>query len=849
MAAFVIANALIFHENISGTHNIDGDDHVIPSLAHLLSRGNNNIVRQDIVQTWNDILNINYVPVFKIALDIIQSINLGCYRNIMNILETRIQRIIELQTTHSSDIYGELFQKVISDRKNLASYYTKPESASLIASLITILNDTSSFTDDQLRNYKIADFACGTGILLNAVYKKIILQCSIRINMNQIHSELLEKNVIGLDVLPIATHLTVSTLINIFPQQFVNNTRIHTMPIGPQEMAVGDYRLGSLDLIDDDNTTLFSSSTRITGKGEKKEKHHEIEDNSCNLIIMNPPFVRSTNHSGEHGDGNPAFKMFNIPINDQLSMGKLANKKFKDTCAHGNAGLGSFFMAIADKKLAYNGIVSLILPATMTSGESWLKLRNLLLHEYKNLIIISIANSKDPDPSFSSDTSMAEIILVAIKQNKSHIQEYKNLKDNIIKINQKLQRLEKGLVKTNERKKTFKTDMRKKKDKKESEKILARKIQECKLKIKLANKELNQKQVIINNYSEPRGKFISLYKRPTSILEGILIAEQIKKINEFRRLENERYGGSPLCIGNKIVGNGLDCPLHTFWPYVNVVDPSLIQFIYGLTTNVLRINNKKYSIPICFLKKVASIGPHAFDIKGYVDNKIRGPFNIHNISGNPQYPAIWNNNHETQKSLIISPDKMCIPKKNATNEHIDRVWSTSAHSHININTSFISQALSISYTNKITIGGRSWPSVIFNNRQYEKAFSVWGNSLFGMMCYWYISGKQQFGRGLSSRTDVLLLPILDFEKLSKEQILSCDELFDKYSDKKLEPISKLYKDNIRKRFDEGILEILNIDISESTLDDLRKRFCLEPSISGGKPNSDLFEKNYKIRLF
>ncbi len=743
MAALVTSNALLFYDIISGTNEAENINIKSISKLHILG----SIPQNMLVEAWNNVLKINYYPIFKVAQDILQIMNEDVASKVIQELVKTNGVVIAKRLTRSSDMYGLLFQKVISDRSKLATFYTRPESAVLIATIVVPSPTDNLWNDENILKYRVADFACGTGILLTSIYKKIISNYEINGgNMKIMHTRMMENCIHGLDVLPIATHLTVSALASIFPTRIFTKTKIHTMPIGIQLKGEKDYRLGSLDLIDDTNkSTLFPSSQQITGSGESGSTHHGIHDASCDLIVMNPPFVRPTNHVGTHqGDAVPAYAAFNTTIEDQKEMGKLASKKFQGTCANGNAGLASNFVAICDKKIAKNGTIALILPATICNGESWSAVRTLF-NKY-DITVISIARKelKLEDYAFSSDTGIGEIILIAKKHDKP-----KN--------------------------------------------------------------------------SNNRGKFVVLSERPSSILSGIHIGTIIKKQGIIHKLENV-HGGSLLKVGDKIVGTMLDCPIDKFWPFVNVVDPALIQYMHKITNNT--------TTKFITLGKISMVGPHALDITG---NNLRGPFDRHYIDGIPLYPTLWNNDKDAQSSLIVKPDQMLIPRIDAKNDHVEKIWNTSTHMHININPRYTSQSIIAAYTNVPSVGGRSWPSIILN-KKYEKALTIWCNSIFGIFYFWYITGKQQFGRGMSSRTAILSLLVPDFNTFDPKKLRLYNSLFDKYRYEKLLPICQLHRDSTRKKIDNELADILDIDIN---LDDLRLRLCSEPSISGGKLDDDL----------
>ena len=98
----------------------------------------------------------------------------------------------------------------------------------------------------------------------------------------------------------------------------------------------------------------------------------DFPDEGFDLVIMNPPFTRATNHEGAHSDvTNPAFAAFDASRADQTAMGNRINRLGKDTCYHGNAGVASAFAALAHQKLKPGGVLALVLPLSAAAGLSW----------------------------------------------------------------------------------------------------------------------------------------------------------------------------------------------------------------------------------------------------------------------------------------------------------------------------------------------------------------------------------------------------------------------------------------------------------------------------------------------
>ena len=104
----------------------------------------------------------------------------------------------------------------------------------------------------------------------------------------------------------------------------------------------------------------------------------------------------------------PTCPKFRVHLRDRI------NQLGKGSCYHGNAGIASAFAALGDKKLKPGGVLALVLPLSAASGLAWQGLRQMLRTGYGDLTVLSIA-ADGKDMSFSSDTGMAECLVVARK--------------------------------------------------------------------------------------------------------------------------------------------------------------------------------------------------------------------------------------------------------------------------------------------------------------------------------------------------------------------------------------------------------------------------------------------------
>ena len=419
IAGAIIANALIFHERIANAHQH------IPPIHQVCGRLARNR-QQNALDAWEKILEINYWPIFDTAKEIINLLPADKASSILKTLTNAAECIHEDGLLYEHDLTGHVFQRLIIDRKYLAAFYTLPESAALLARLaVTKMNGIDWSDTQEISRLRIADFACGTGALLSAVYDQIAnLYERAGGNPKQLHSLMMEQVLYGFDVLPYAAHLTASILSGKEPSIIYNQSRIYTMPYGRQKDET--VKIGSLEFLDKpEQRVLFHTgdpAKQVGGKGEETTDNPtaKVQNNSLDLVIMNPPFVRNVTREGAYeGTFAAAFAAFGASDQDQRDMAKRMMLLKQGTCYHASAGMASAFVALADKKLKPGGILALVLPLSVANGSSWQKLRTLLAKNYTNVEVVSLADAKCYKVAFSADTSMADCLVVARKKSAS----------------------------------------------------------------------------------------------------------------------------------------------------------------------------------------------------------------------------------------------------------------------------------------------------------------------------------------------------------------------------------------------------------------------------------------------
>ena len=421
MACAIIANAMVFHQRITGMHQGVKPLRLVcgPNVANPQSEA---------LAAWEDILKINYWPIFAIAKDILEQLPGDAATGILRELLETAQEVEATGVDNSHDLTGRIFQRLIADRKYLATFYTLPASAALLARLAVAKVDGVDWADaEAIGRLRIGDFACGTGALLSAVYEQVATHHErAGGDSTSLHPVMMEEVLYGCDVMPSAIHITGSTLSGMRPNVGFNQSRLYTMPYGKQKDST--VKIGSLELLQASTAlTLFNTSdpalrTGSVGEETAAQINVDIPDANFDLVIMNPPFTRATNHEGAHADiTNPAFAAFDATPADQTKMGDRINQLGKDSCYHGNAGIASAFAALAHKKLKSGGVLALVLPLSAAAGLSWQGFRETLAKNYTDLTVLSIAASDNDHLSFSADTGMAECLVIARKLKQSEV--------------------------------------------------------------------------------------------------------------------------------------------------------------------------------------------------------------------------------------------------------------------------------------------------------------------------------------------------------------------------------------------------------------------------------------------
>lgn len=421
----------IYYDSIRYAHSLD-------SLENLALATD---AQKAIVKATHDILEIDYEPIFEAIEEMLKS-----YPPLPTLFSKLVRLASDIASKKSllrRDLAGKVYHRVVGSwslKKGLATFYTQIPAGYLLLYLA------------KPRPSRIADFSCGSGTLLvaaysasNFQYRMTLLQTGTDRNPKEIetdfHTQFIN-NCYAFDVLEYATQITALNLALHSPETPIPEfSSIYTMPLGYREQD-DIVSLGSLEFAR--AMTKFGKMLgHVTQIGlRKRRKSKELMTKLMNLepfdlIVMNPPFARTTGRGGREGGGMFGFMSDEHiraeVLKDYTTVREEVRKKLQGTARSllketkldllltdpdfrpymniWQAGEGFLFLYLAHLRLRNDGKICFVLPKSLLSGISWFLGRVLLAAKYRLKYVIV---SYEPNNyNFSESTSLSECMFVA----------------------------------------------------------------------------------------------------------------------------------------------------------------------------------------------------------------------------------------------------------------------------------------------------------------------------------------------------------------------------------------------------------------------------------------------------
>ncbi len=415
IGCLVLFNALVFQDRLAAAN----ED--VPTVSESLGQG-----IPGLRHAWRDICdNIDYVPVFELAADILAVLGDGPEEVQSPVLGHLVKAMEDTRRLEGHDLSGRLFHTLLTDAKFTGAYYTSVPAATLLARLVFHNWPPGvDWSDHEFpSSLNVADLACGTGTLLMAVAAE-----AERLHTDaggqdsaSLHKAMVEQALHGYDVQLSAVHFAATSLAMLNPDIQFDRMNLYVMPLGSEGSNVS---LGSLDFLGENEAAVqfalstegtgvgTSEATRVSGRGSRGvEEGVTATLPDLDLAIMNPPFTRSLG-------GNLLFG--SLPSTERRKLQNELSRRLKSRQASATAGLGAAFVAAASPKLwPGEGRLALVLPATVCTGPSWGQTRSLIERDFALNLVISSHDPFRHDPfrwNFSDSTDLSEALLVATRR-------------------------------------------------------------------------------------------------------------------------------------------------------------------------------------------------------------------------------------------------------------------------------------------------------------------------------------------------------------------------------------------------------------------------------------------------
>ena len=402
-------------------------------IIHAVSRtsGGNIRTRAALIKTWEHSMSPGsrerFVPTAPMAARLLRNI-----RGASSEQAVRIMTETAGQLTDPASV-GELMQRLIPGRKKLAAYHTREASAILMARLA--IPNPSSWPGQQAALYRMADYSCGTGTLLRAAAERVReLARNAGENPALMHRQMMEQGITAIDLLPASVAVAAAELdaLEERPASHAGSTGGITLRYGPipgtqgirgrpptgdgntKTRAVG---LGAMDLFR--SNFLNRQDCSPTAREGQNSPGPVLRARSQNLVIMNPPFTKEAELPLPPVGSTPPT------TGEEREILQSRMKQIRSiTRGAANNGRAYDFAMLAHRMVATGGTIALLLQETALTGSGnaergWPEFRRTLTQNYRDIRVVGITAFEEKDSTFSHDTRIPEVILIARKKRKS----------------------------------------------------------------------------------------------------------------------------------------------------------------------------------------------------------------------------------------------------------------------------------------------------------------------------------------------------------------------------------------------------------------------------------------------
>lgn len=801
-------NAFLFQDRIAQSHA------GVPKRADAIL--DHNPLPHLVRQAWEAVRGIDYRSVFDPATEALQIVERNAGTAVTADLLGRavlMANRVEASVLGVFDIGGELFQRLISDRSEAASYYTRPEVAEFLAHItvnesVQLPRSARSLAlgeSDHLGEvFRIADFACGTGTLLRAAYRRVrALARAAGVQpegLAALHTHLMEEGFCGVDISPIAAHLTASGLSNIEPGADYRHTNIGVAPAcGPRGATGSVEYLATEELAD-----LFGYEASATGSAPRAGAEADAQglyapDERFDIVMMNPPYSRTRG-------GQALFDIAGATDAERSRAQKRAAKLVRDTPANLKAGLGSVFCELVRLKLSPGGRFGIVLPSTAAASPAWAGIRAMFETHFDDLLLVAFPGAtRGGDKTLSADTAMGEMIVAGTKRSEPRTD---------------VSAAEMMTVALDE---PFGTIAVAAETGRSVDAALRGREEQREGNVTVGSAVVGRWTVLP---AADGGPWTAV---GAASFGAVAVAERLTRRGEFMPLDAHE----PVCrVAMTTIGELFELgPTHHRIGHVAGNEPIGAFEMWPITDDQVRADVSLWASD-AEAQTMLTVGPTHYGLAV-------GP-----RLGDARELAMAKLERDVSRKNGGKPTDEAIAAAVAAAEATERARSQDALAEMRRCQSTLfyqrgifwpSQVALAAATERPIMGGRAWCALLHDDPVVRFGFAIWANSTLGMVVHWSRAQRQQHGRSSAQLEGIRHMPCPDFNESSTysaaRQLLEAEPELLRTT---LMPARDAYRDPGRAALDDAAARLLGIPDSAS-LRDLARNWCCEPSVHDGTP--------------
>ena len=732
-----------------------------------------------LLRQWKTILRVNCWPIFHVARDALKPVPTRQATLALKCLARAVRKIAGRGVIRHHDIAGRIFHRLLTSRKFLAANYTTIPAAVLLAGLVfdresKAWKGVDWSSRDALRKLRIVDPACGSGTLLMAALQEILKlyrrSGGAAASQGDAVRAVLEEAIHGYDVVPAAIHLTAATLAMAEMRQIIANVPLYWMP---HDVRNGKARLGSLDF-------LQSSP----GKAQAQ------------YLAMFPDESRDPGRMT--GAGERVFDAY-MPADCDLMIANPPYTRAGGPGTQENTEWNPIFGSVlssADAQLMQR-VLRRTLDATPASlyaglGSAFTVLAKERIKVGGRMAIVLPATALTgsrwaPVRRMLLDDFRVEWVVV------SH--DARN-------------RPKRGTL-PGRRFVAFSESTR-----------IAEAL--------IVATRIGRGQTPATSCT----RFVNLRRNPDEAIDAMAIARSLLAIasdrSEPRRTEivvGDVFWGEVVREEQAILDDGP-------WIQTTFCQGRLADIAATLAReSTLRLGNQSLPIPIANLSESCEFGPYEMQIK----NPSQGLFRIVETSDPTRtgHPAFWHHSSTAVTTMGVAANARLTERPDKSADAQADMLQRAGRLQLARELGHAPQRVSAALADEAMLGVRSWITLLPRQlaRGKEEALCLWLNSTPGLLLRILCANRPYLGRSAVPHEVARILPALDIDALSKDQLEAAVQVFKSLGRQRLRGFAHLAKDRVRRSIDHRLFEdVLGYDVG-TELDGLARSLSLEPTIT------------------